>query len=139
MFIPCSEKQGSAYFEFSYCKKDWNTKKLLKKGYSFFENDSLLVHIDRQRDFFENYGDYLMNPNSSNGTQHLDPYGVNYYTIEQTFLIIKQIENDKPPYYGTLLPWLQKAVNYYNGFFFLGIWDFKLLLSHFYTILKQSC
>ena len=35
MFIPCSEKQGSAYFEFQYCKKEWNIKKLLKKGYSF--------------------------------------------------------------------------------------------------------
>ena len=51
MFIPCSEKQGSAYFEFQYCKKNWNIKKLLKKGYSWGEKDSLLVHVDYDKDF----------------------------------------------------------------------------------------
>ena len=121
MFIPCSEKQGSAYYEFQYCKKDWNTKKILKKGYSFWEKDSLLIHVDNDRDFFENYGDYFKAPKSPDGTQQLDPYGVNYYTKEQTLTIIEQIENDKPPYYETLVAWLKKAITDYNGFFFLGI------------------
>ena len=26
MFIPCSERKGSAYFEFQYCKKEWNMR-----------------------------------------------------------------------------------------------------------------
>lgn len=46
MFIPCSEKQGSAYFEFQYCKKEWNVKKLLKRGYSFWKKDSLFFNAD---------------------------------------------------------------------------------------------
>ena len=118
MFIPCSEKRGSAYFEFQYCKKEWNIKKLLKKGYSFWEKDSLLVHVDYYRDLFENYGDYL---ETLDGTQKLDPYGVNYYTKEQTFVIIEQIKNDKPQEFDVLVTWLEKAVTEYNGFFFLGI------------------
>ena len=118
MFIPCSEKQGSAYFEFQYCKKEWNIKKILKKGCSFWEKDSLLVHVDCDRDFFENYGGYLETPD---GTQKLDPYGVNYYTKEQTFVIIEQIKNDKPQEFDVLVTWLEKAATEYNGFFFLGI------------------
>ena len=118
MFTPCSEKQGVAYFEFQYCKKEWNIKKLLKKGYSFWEKDSLLVHVDYDRDFLENYGDYLETPD---GAQKLDPYGVNYYTKEQTFVIIEQIKNDKPQEFDILVTWLEKAATEYNGFFFLGI------------------
>ena len=118
MFIPCSEKQGSAYFEFQYCKKEWNIKKLSKKGYSFWGKDSLLVHVDYDRDFFENYGDYLETPD---GTQKLDPYGVKYYTKEQTFAIIEKIKADSPEEFETLMSWLEKAAIEYNGFFFLGI------------------
>ena len=121
MFIPCSEKQGSAYFEFQYCKKEWNVKKLLKRGYSFWEKDSLLIHVDDDMRFFENYGKYLEKPNFPDGTQKLDPYGVNYYTKEQTFAIIEQIKNDKPQEFDVLVTWLEKAVTEYNGFFFLGI------------------
>ena len=121
MFVSCSEKQGSAYFEFAYCKKEWDVKKLLKKGYTHWESDSLLVHIDNDVEFFENYHAYLQTPDSPNGAQQLDPYGVNYFTKAQTLTIIEQIEKDKPPYYETLGTWLIKAVNEYNGFFFLGI------------------
>ena len=121
MFIPCLERKGSAYFEFQYCKKELSIKKLLRRGYSFKEKDSLLIHVDSDKDFFENYGDYFKAPKSPDGTQQLDPYGVNYYTKEQTLTIIEQIENDKPPYYETLVAWLKKAITDYNGFFFLGI------------------
>ena len=121
MFIPYSEKQGAAYFEFQYCKKEWNIKKLLKKGYSFWKKDSLLVHVDYDRDFFENFGGYLETPNSPDGTQKLDPYGVNYYTKEQALVIMERIKNDKPQEFEALLAWLEKAVTEYKGFFFLGI------------------
>ena len=120
MFIPCSEKQGSTYFEFQYCKKEWNIKKLLKKGYSHWEKDSLLIHIDSDSVFFENYAEYLNNSNSPDGMIELY-VGVNYYTKEQTFVIIEQIKNDKPQEFDVLVTWLEKAATEYNGFFFLGI------------------
>lgn len=96
-------------------------KKDTEKGYSFKEKDSLLIHVDDGMRFFENYGKYLEKPNSPDGTQKLDPYGVNYYTKEQTFAIIEKIKTDSSEEFETLLSWLEKAVTEYNGFFFLGI------------------
>lgn len=81
----------------------------------------MLVHVNYDEDFFENYGDYLETPNSPDGTQKLDPYGVNYYTKEQAVVIMEQIKNDKPQEFEALVAWLEKAVTEYNGFFFLGI------------------
>lgn len=120
MFIPCSEREGTAYFEFQYCKKEWNVKKLLKKGYSFWEKDSLLVHVDSDSDFFQNYADYLNNPDSPDGMMELY-VGVNYYTKEQASKILEQIKRDKPQEFETLVAWLEKAVTEYNGFFLLGV------------------
>lgn len=121
MFIQCSEKKGTAYFEFQYCKKEWNIKKLLRKGFSFWEKDSLLVHVDNDRDFFENYGDYLKAPNAHDGTQVFDPFGVNYYTKEQALSILERIRADRPRECDDLILWLEKAATDYKGFFFLGI------------------
>lgn len=121
MFIPCSEKQGTAYFEFQYCKKEWNIKKILKKGYLFWEKDSLLVHIDNGKNFFESYLKYLEFTNAPNGTTEFCSYGVNYYTKEQTFSILERMKADKPKDFEVLVAWLEKAAVEYNGFFFLGI------------------
>ena len=81
----------------------------------------MLIHVDDDMRFFENYGKYLEKPNSPDGTQKLDPYGVNYYTKEQTFVIIEQIKNDKPQEFDVLVTWLEKATTEHNGFYFLGI------------------
>lgn len=121
MFIPCSEKQGTAYFEFQYCKKEWTTKKLIKKGFSYWEKDSLLVHIDNDKEFLDNYEVYLQFPTVPKGKGDFDFCSSNYYTKEQTLLILDQIKNDKPKEFETLVAWLEKATTDYNGFFFLGI------------------
>lgn len=120
LFTTGAERTGTAYYEFQYCKQEGSLK-TLEKGNGYWEKDSLLVHIDSDRDFFEIYGDYLNTPNSTEATQALDPYGVNYYTKEQTFVIIEQIKNDKPQEFDVLVTWLEKAATEYNGFFFLGI------------------
>lgn len=121
MFIPCTDKQGTAYFEFQYCKKDWNIKKILKNGYSFWEKDSLLVHIDNDKKFFDNYLKYFELTNAPNGKTVFCYYGVNYYTKEQTVSILERINTDKPNEYQVLIKWLEKAISDYNGFFFIGI------------------
>ena len=121
MFIQYSEKKSSTCFEFQYCKKEWNIKKLVKKGYGFGEKDSLLVPIYNEKEFFENYSKYLEPTNAPNGTTEFCYYGVNYYTKEQALGIIAQIKKDKPKDFETLVVWLEKAIIDYNGFFFLGI------------------
>lgn len=122
MFIPYSEKKGSAYFEFKYCKREWPLKKMLKpSGYECGEKDSILVHINNDEQFFESYLKYLESTNAPNGTTEFCFYGVNYYTKEHTLVIIEQITKDKPREYEVLAEWLKKAAALYNGFYLLGI------------------
>lgn len=121
MFITCSEKQGSAYFEFQYCKKEFDIKNTLKKDFSFWEKDSLLVHIDYDIEFFDNYADYLKTPDHIENALKFDAYGVNYYTKEQALTILNMIKKDKPKDFEVFVEWLDKATTEYNGFFFLGI------------------
>lgn len=113
MFVTNGERSGStAYFEFSYCK---NPKKFGNdSSFKYWSVDSLCVHIDDEKVFFENYGKYLKNP-------RFDYFGLNYYTKEQTKEIIKQITRDKPQEYAILLSWLQCAADDYYGFCFVGI------------------
>ena len=122
MFVPYSNKKGSAYYEFQYCKKEWPLKKLLgPRGYGHWEKDSVFVHIDNDEDFFENYLSYLEPTNAPNGTTEFCFYGVNYYTKEQTLSILERVKRDKPLDFEIIVGWLERATAEYNGFYFLGI------------------
>ena len=123
IFLPISQKKSgtSAYYEFQYCKKDMPTDVLVKEGYGYWQEDSLLVHIDDDARLFENYLSYLSPTHAPNGTSDFCYFGVNYYTKEETAKILKRLEKDKPPYSEPLIKWLAGAAEEYNGFFFLGI------------------
>ena len=123
IFLPISQKKSgtSAYYEFQYCKKALPTDVLVKEGYGYWQDDSLLVHIDDDARLFENYLSYLSPTHAPNGTSDFCYFGVNYYTKEETAKILKRLEKDKPPYSEPLIKWLAGAAEEYNGFFFLGI------------------
>lgn len=121
MFTPCTEKRGTAYFEFQYCKKEAPLEKLVKNGYGHWEADSLLVHMDSGEEFFKHYREYLEAANAPDGANEFCYYGVNYYTREQTEHIITAIRKDLPKGCETIVGWLEKALTEYNGFYFLGI------------------
>lgn len=123
IFLPISQKKSgtSAYYEFQYCKKALPTDVLVKEGYGYWQEDSLLVHIDDDARLFENYLSYLSPTHAPNGTSDFCYFGVNYYTKEETAKILKRLEKDKPPYSEPLIKWLAGAAEEYNGFFFLGI------------------
>ncbi len=112
MFIQCTDKKSSAYFEFQYCKG-----KPAKNHSRFWLEDSLLVHIDNEEIFFDNYSRYFDFPKEGK----FNYYGPNYYTKEQTKDILQEVREDKPPEYDTVCTWLEKAVAEYNGFYILGI------------------
>lgn len=117
MFVKNSDRESTAYFEFSYCKK----KRLFVYALSHLpirKEDSLYVYLDDEEVFFENYGKYLESPYKRNGFVYLGP---NYYTKKQTQSIIELIKQDLPQEHEVLLQWLQKAVDEYEGFYFLGI------------------
>lgn len=116
MFVKNSQRRSSAYFSFEYCKR----KRLfgVYRRFSFCSEDCVCVDLDDEKMFFENYGKYLDNPYRQKGFNY---FGPNYYTKEQTLAIIEQINTDKPFEYQILVEWLQKAVEIYNGFYFMGI------------------
>lgn len=118
LFLLCAERKGTAYFEFQYCKKDWSVRKLLRRGYKFWESDSLLVYIDDEEKFFSDYQKYLKPPD---GKSEVDPFGINYYSKKHANNILKRIQEEKPTDWEILAKWLEKAASEYNGFFFLGI------------------
>ncbi|MBQ9745980.1 MAG: hypothetical protein IJW21_04085 [Clostridia bacterium] len=122
IFLPASKKKSgsSAYYELAFCKKDLPIKKLLKSGYTHWNEDSLLFHMDDDARFFEHYKKYFENPHSPDGSGRFYCAGVNYYTAEETEKILARIEKDSPPYSAPLIAWLREAKEY-NGIFFLGI------------------
>ena len=124
MFIPCLEREGTAYFEFQFCKKKSFIHRIFTAivgWHVFWAKDSLLVDALDDETFFKNYGEYIKYPTVKNRFQELDPFGVNYYTKEQTLSILEKIKKDKPKDFEVLVKWLEKAVTDYNGFYFLGI------------------
>lgn len=122
IFLPASKKKRgtSAYYELSFCKKDLPTDDLLKSGYTFRSEDSLIFHIDDDARFFEHYIKYFENPHTPDGSGRFFYAGVNYYTPEETERMLARIKKDAPPYSAPLIEWLTKAREY-NGIFFLGI------------------
>lgn len=118
MFLSCSERTGTAYFEFQYCKNNWEIKKLIRQGYRFWDSESLLVSDEDDRKFFFHYGKYLESPD---GQKQFNPFGPNYYTKEHSKRILNNITEEKPLDWETLADWLKKAVDEYNGFYFFGI------------------
>ena len=122
IFLPTSSKKNgsSAYYEFSFCKKYMPIDELVKKGYTYWSEDSLLLHMENDSRFFDHYMKYFKNPHSPDGSGKFCYCGVNYYTAEEARKIRAQIEKEAPPYSAPLIAWLCEAEKY-NGFFFLGI------------------
>ncbi len=122
IFLPMAhKKQGtSAYYEFSYCKKDLPLADLTDKGYKIWQEDALLVYIDDDAELFRHYLCYLSPAHAPNGTDEFSPYGVNYYTKAEAAAILQRLKAENPPYSAPLIAWLENGEEY-NGFFFLGI------------------
>lgn len=114
VFIPYTQLDGTLYIEFQYYKQDDN----VIKEYKCWELDSLYVDMGESEDFFLSYTKYIEKPVQP---RKFDPYGVNYYDKSLTDSIIKSIKAEQPKDWRTLVMWLDKAANVYNGFFILGI------------------
>lgn len=123
MLLPYEKKRprSGAYFEFQYCKKKGSIASLVRRDFDFWQKDSLFVDLDDDTVFFEAYLTYLVPTHAPNGTDEFSPYGVNYYTKAQTADILERIRKDQPKDSEILIPWLAKAAEEYNGFYFLGV------------------
>ncbi|MBQ8382063.1 MAG: hypothetical protein IJX47_02535 [Clostridia bacterium] len=121
LFIPCTERRGSGYFEFQFYKKDRPVQKAAQDYHQHWLPDSLCVHIDHQDVFMRHYLPYLRETNAPNGSHEFCYFAPNYYTKEQTAEMLEQIRADRPLEWEMLIPWLEKASTEYYGFFLMGV------------------
>lgn len=125
MFIEKNDKGNNTnYIEFQVCYKCLNTShELLVKVDSISFNVESSIYIDflDYEKFISIYGIYFnncMHNNLSEGA--LDPYGINYFSLDKTKLIIEKISTVKPFECEKLIDFLNKAKDN-NGFYILGI------------------
>lgn len=115
---------GSDFIELQYCKLPQGLK--IKEIVSadkipHWKNDSLYVSGDDINLFYESYSNIITGGLYNNGKSGgMDLLGINYYSQEQAALIMKRIEEEKPPEYEILLRWLKSGINY-TGFYVLGL------------------
>lgn len=120
IFIPASKKKkgSSAYYEFQYCKvkEDSNCS-----CYTYWAEDSLLMHMNFDEVFFRDYLPFFDNPISPDGSGRFCYFAPNYYNKERSKEILQSLRSHDLPGKEVLIEWLELAVSRYNGFYFLGI------------------
>lgn len=115
---------GSYFIEMQYCRLPQGTdlKTIVSvDAIGHWENDSLYIYGDDDNKFASLYGNIFIGGTYNNlKCGMLDLVGINYYSPEQTHLILEQVKKTRPPDHQTLLNWLEKAKGT-NGFYILGI------------------
>lgn len=119
------KKSGGTYFiELQYCRllPDTEIEKIVSvTAIEHWKNDSLYINGDDANKFVSIYGKIITGGIYNNRKSGMvDMYGINYYSQEQTKLILERIKEIKPLDYQILLSWLEKSKEH-NGFYILGL------------------
>lgn len=116
--------RGPAYIEIQYCRLKQGTK--LKKlvavnSIKLYQDDSLYLHSSSLNDFMYNYSSIFGKGTYNNlHNGFIDPFGINYYSLEDITKIREKLMLNKPVEYQTLLKWLDNGSDF-NGVYILGI------------------
>ncbi len=114
---------GSDFIELQYCKlsKDSKITSIISiESINCWKDDSLYVSGDDMEVFFSQYKEIFNGGIYNNGKNGVvDLLGINYYSPQQSEIIIKHVLEQQPLDYQILLNWL-KDVKRYNGFYILG-------------------
>ena len=118
-------KSGGSYFiEMQYCRLGQGTKieKIVSvDAIEHWKNDALYIYGDDIDEFVLRYGNIFTGGIFNNRKSGiLDVYGINYYSQEQTRLILDRVKKTKPLDYQILLDWLENSKECI-GFYVLGI------------------
>lgn len=115
---------GSYFIEVQYCKLALCSEIeeiVAVNAIKHWETDSLYIYGDDDNEFMSCYGEIFRDGVYGNGKSGVvDMCGINYYSQEQTKLIMERVKKAQPVDYQTLLSWLEKAEKY-NGFYVLGL------------------
>lgn len=118
------EFSGSDFIELQYCRLPHGSdtaKIVATDAIENWKNDSLYIYGDDMDVFCANYEEIItggLYNNMSHGP--IDPYGINFYSREQSGQIVQLLCTRKPLEYETLLTWLEEGKKYI-GFYVLGV------------------
>lgn len=122
MFIKNSERKGTCYFEFQFCKiKNPLHDGKTKDNVEFWMSDSLLLSDDDFDVFYDKYGEYFECAVFPNGKTGFDYCGINYYSPEKTLEIYNALRSCIDKENGEFIDWLKTDLDLYNGFYILGL------------------
>lgn len=124
MFIRVSERKGSCYLEFAYCRTNRPASggKIDLDIITHWNGDSLLIaHDDNFGVFYTLYGDIFSCALLPNGKTGFDCYCPNYYDREKTSCILGELRDRISEKYQPIIPWLERAEQEFNGFYILGV------------------
>ena len=114
---------GSDFLELQRCelKRGTMLKEIASVDIDHWKNDSLYICGDDMEEFYAIYGEIFRDGYYANGERGVvDCCGINYYTLEQTMLIVEKLKQEKPKDFQVLLDWLSDAEEY-NGIYLLGL------------------
>ena len=115
---------GSYFIELQYCGLAQGTgiKKIVSAAtIEDWKMDSLYIYGDDGNQFVLLYGKIFTGGIYSNKKSGMvDVHGINYYSQEQTCLMMEKIIEMKPSDYQILLKWMEE-VKEYIGFYVLGL------------------
>ncbi len=125
LFVWKNQLKGTCYLEFQICENPnpvRNGKTCLDKIQNWKE-DSLYLdigNVEEYNKFYELYAIYFQNALFPNGQHGFDPYGINYYSPEETVNIRQALQAEHLP---ELLNFLEdiSMMQKFNGFYILGI------------------
>lgn len=115
---------GSYFIEMQYCRLPQGTeieRIVSVDAIEHWKNDSLYIYGDDDNEFVLHYGKIFTGGTYNNLKRGMvDMYGINYYSREQTHLILETVKEIKPLDCQVLLNWLEKAKENV-GFYILGL------------------
>ena len=115
---------GTDFMELQYCRLPQGTE--LKQVVSVdaidhWKNDSLYIYGNDENEFMSYYGKIFTGGTYNNlECGPVDTCGINFYSYEQTLLMLEKVQEMKPLDYQVLANWLEKA-KAMNGIYFLGL------------------
>ena len=103
------------------CHKVQNSKKSFPSKQSHIGRMILYIFGDDIEVFYNHYGNIFTDGVYNNEERGpVDLCGINFYSREQSTLIIDRINTKTPPDYQVLLNWLRSG-EHYIGFYILGL------------------
>jgi hypothetical protein len=128
-FLTVEESVGAPCFELQFCKSEPDLDREWARD-DFCKSDSLYIYhegnwFDENGSAFRSLCCLFNYMSTSAGDNGIDADGPSYFDRDKTKYILEKVKEAEKAVdtgdFQRIIPWLTKAANEYNGFYFLGI------------------